>query len=101
MELQEPSDLRSRVAEGVVDPSGLYDERADRCHDDMAAYVEGQFALQHEVALVLAGVGVRGDHLARRKARLDAREGAAEALVGHLVGYAQGGEVGALVRTDQ
>ena len=80
----------------MVDAPGLYDERADRSDHDPAAYVEGQLALQNEVALVLSGVGVRVDHLARRKTRLYAGEGAAESFGRHLVGYAQGGEVGAL-----
>src|SRR5215208_7761564 len=59
MYLQVPIRLRARVAEGVVDPPRLEDERAGRGDHDLASYVEGQLALQHEGALVLAGVGVR------------------------------------------
>jgi hypothetical protein len=51
---------RARVAEGVVDPPRLEDERAGRGEHDLPSHVEGQLALQHEVALVLAGVGVQG-----------------------------------------
>ena len=75
----------------MVDAPRLDDERANRSDHDPAAYVEGQLALQNEVALVLSGVGVRGDHLARRKTRLDAREDAVESFGRDLVGYTQGG----------
>src|SRR5215207_5226118 len=101
MYLQVPIRLRARVAEGVVDPPRLEDERAGRGDHDFPSYVECQLALQHEGALVLAGVGVRRDHLARREAHLDDRERAAEALRRHLVGYVQNGEVGTFSRTDE
>src|SRR5215208_2502728 len=101
MEFQSAGDLRAHVAEGVVDPSGLYDERADRGYHDLASYVEGQLALQHEGALVLAGVGVRRDHLARRETHLDDGKGAAQALGRYLVGYVQDGEVGAFSQADE
>src|SRR5215218_10858677 len=92
---------RARVAEGVVDTSGLYDERASRGEDDLPSDIERQLTLKHEGALVLAGVGVRRDHLARREAHLDDRKGAAEALCRHLVGYVQDGEVSAFCRADK
>jgi hypothetical protein len=69
--------------------------------NEPTAYVEGRFALQHEVALVFAGVGLRGDHIPGREARLYAREDAVESFGRELVGYAQGEEVGALVGTYQ
>src|SRR5215218_4610364 len=100
--LQVPIGPRARVAEGVVDPPRLDDERAARGEHDLPSYIEGQLPLQHdEGALVLAGVGVRRDHLARREAHLYDREGAAEALCRHLVGYVQDGEVGAFSRADE
>src|SRR5215204_7245351 len=99
--LQVPIGLCARVAEGVVDPPGLEDERAGLGEDDLPSYVEGQLALQHEGALILAGVGVRRDHLAWREAHLDDREGAAEALRRHLVGYVQDGKVDAFSRADE
>src|SRR5215207_11183010 len=99
--LQVPIRSRARGAEGVVDPPRLEDERAGRGEHDLPSYVEGQLPLQHEGALVLAGVGVRRDHLARRETHLDDRKGAAEALGRHLVGYVQDGEVGAFSRADE
>src|SRR5918998_3068165 len=101
MKLQHAGNLRARVAEGVVNPSWLEYERASPGGDDLTADVEGQLALQHEGALIFTGVGVRGDHVAGRDARLDARKRAAKALRRHLVGYAQDGKVGAFIRTDQ
>ena len=99
--LQVPVWLCARVAEGVVDPLGLEDERAGWGEEDLASYVEGQLAFQHEGSLVLVGVGVRRDHLARSEAHLDDREGAAEALCRDLVGDVQDGEVGAFSRADE
>src|SRR5215218_5227550 len=99
--LQVPIRSRARVAEGVVDPPRLEDERAGRGEHDLPSYVEGQLALQHEGALVLAGVGVRRDHLARRETHLDDGKGAAQALGRYLVGYVQDGEVGAFSRADE
>src|SRR5215218_8660319 len=99
--LQVPIRSRARVAVGVVEPPRLADERAGRGEPDLPSYVERQLALQHEGALVLAGVGVRGDHLARREAHHDDREGAAEALRRHLVGYVQDGKVGTFSRADE
>src|SRR5215203_5366957 len=52
--LQVPIGPRARVAEGMVDTSRLDDERAGRGDHDLASDVEGQLALQNEVALVLA-----------------------------------------------
>src|SRR3712207_1728074 len=101
MKLQHAGNLRARVAEGVVDASWLEDERASPGDGDLAADVKGQLTLNHEGALVLASVGVWGDHVAGRDARLDARKRAAKALRSHLVGYAQDGKVGAFIRTDQ
>src|SRR5215208_4321204 len=99
--LQVPIGLCARVAEGVVDTSRLEDKRAGGGEEDLASYVEGQLPLQHEGALVLAGVGVRRDHLARRETHLDDRKGAAEALYRYLVGYVQDPQVGAFSRTDK
>src|SRR5215207_4841612 len=65
--LQVPIGPRARVAEGMVDTSRLDDERAGRGDHDLASDVEGQLALQNEVALVLAGVGVWRDHGAWRE----------------------------------
>src|SRR5829696_10328947 len=96
--LQVPIGLCARVAEGVVDPPRLEDERAGLGEDDLPSYVEGKLALQHEGALVLAGVGVRRDHLARREAHLYDGKGAAQALSRNLVGYVQDGQVGAFLR---
>src|SRR5215212_8538177 len=101
MYFQVPIRLCACVAEGVVDPPRLEDERAGRGDHDLAADVEGQLALQHEGALVLSRVGVRRDHRARREAYLDDRKGAAEALRCHLVGYVQDGEVGTFSWTDE
>src|SRR3712207_258245 len=101
MELQDAGDLRARVAEGVVDPPRLEDERTGRGKHQLAADVERQLALQDEGALVLAGVGVGRDHVAGAYAPLDARERAAEVLRRHLMGYAQDGQEGTLVRTDE
>src|SRR5215213_540666 len=92
--LQVPIRSRARVAEGVVDPPRLEDERAGRGEHDLPSYVEGQLALQHEGALVLAGVGVRRGHRAGREARLDDREGAGEAGGRRGGGCVRGGEVG-------
>src|SRR5215211_2245069 len=91
----------TRVAEGVVDTSWLEDERASRGEHDLPSDIEGQLALQDEVALVLAGVGVRRDHLARREACLDDRKRAAEILRCHFVGYVQDGEVDTFIRADE
>src|SRR5215204_7433712 len=99
--LQVPIGLCARVAEGVVDPPRLENERAGRGEHDLPSYVKGKLALQHEGALVLAGVGVRRDHPARRETHLGDRKGAAEALGRHLVGYVQDGEVGAFSRADK
>jgi hypothetical protein len=74
MYLQVPIGPCARVAEGVVDPSGLHDQRAGRSDHDLPSDVERQLALQYEVALILAGVGVRRDHLARRHLRQGERE---------------------------
>src|SRR3712207_1464976 len=101
MKLKKPGSLCACVAEGVVDPSWLQDERPDRSDHDLAADVKRQLALQHEVALVLTDVGARRDHLARREACLDARKRAAEALRRHLVGYIQDGKVVTFTRTDE
>src|SRR5687767_1466094 len=101
MNLQNPGSLCARVAEGMVNPSWLDNERAGWGDYDLAADVERQLALQHEGALVLAGVGVRRDHVAGRDARLDDRKRAAEALRRHLVCYVQNGKVGAFIRIDQ
>jgi hypothetical protein len=100
MKLQHAGNLCACVAEGVVNPSWLEDERASLGDDDLATDVKGQLTLQHEGALVLAGVGVWRDHVAGRNARLDTRKRAAKALRRHLVGYAQDGKVGAFIRTD-
>src|SRR5215217_3247244 len=59
--LQVPSGLCARVAEGVVAPPRLENERAFRREHHFPSYVKGKLALQHEGALVLASVGVRGD----------------------------------------
>src|SRR5829696_5683867 len=99
--LQVPVGLGARVAEGVVDTPRLEDERAGLGEDDLPSYVEGKLALQHEGALVLAGVGVRRDHLARREAHLYDGKGAAQALSRNLVGYVQDGQVGAFLRADK
>src|SRR3712207_9291006 len=101
MNLQCPSSLFASVAEGVVNPSGLHDERAGWGDHKLAADVKGQLALQNEVALVLVCVGVRRDHPPRREARLDNRKGAIEVLHRHLMGYAQAGKVDAFVRSDE
>ena len=76
-------------------------ERAGRGEHDLPSHVEGQLALQYKVALVLAGVGVRRDHLAWREACLGDCKRAAEILRYHLVGYVQEGEVETFVRTDE
>src|SRR5215216_1782743 len=99
--LQMPVVPHARVAEGVVDTPRLEDERAGRGEHNLPSDVEGQLALEHEGALVLAGVGVRGDHLARREAHLDDRKGATEALRRDLVGYVQDGQVGAFSWADE
>src|SRR5215218_10061741 len=99
--LQVPIGPRARVAEGVVDTSGLEDERAGRGDHDLASYVEGQLALQNEVALVLAGVGVWRDHGPWREACLGDRKRAAEILRCHFVGYVQDGEVDTIIRADE
>src|SRR5215212_2870526 len=101
MYFQVPIRLCACVAEGVVDPPRLEDERAGRGDHDLAADVERQLALQHEGALVLSRVGVRRDHRARWEAYLDDRKGAAEVLRCHLVGYVQDGEVGTFSWTDE
>src|SRR5215208_321092 len=101
MYFQVPIRLCACVAEGVVDPPRLEDERAGRGDHDLAADVERQLALQHEGALVLSRVGVRREHRARWEAYLDDRKGAAEALRCHLVGYVQDGEVGTFSWTDE
>jgi hypothetical protein len=44
---------------------------------------------------------VRRDHLAWRENPLDDRERAAEVLRRHLVGYVQGGKVGAFIWTNE
>src|SRR5215216_2140995 len=91
----------TRVAESVVNTSWLENERAGRGEHDLPSHVEGQLALQYEVALVLAGVAVRRDHLAWREACLGDRKRAAEILRYHFVGYVQEGEVETFVRTDE
>jgi len=75
---------------------------AYRGDHDLTADVERQLALQHNGALVLAGVGVRRDHLARRDACFDDRKRVADAIRHHhLVGYVQDGKVGDCIRSDK
>src|SRR5215212_1353307 len=78
--LHNPGGLSARVAQGVGHPPRLVHVGADRGDHDLAADVQRQLALQHYVALVLAGVGVRGYHLAGRKAPFEDRKSAAGAL---------------------
>src|SRR5215218_6812405 len=58
--LHNPDGLSARIAQGVGHPPRLEHVGAPRGHHDLAADVARQLALQHHVALVLAGVGVRG-----------------------------------------
>src|SRR5215218_1486104 len=99
--LHNPEALGARVAQGVGHPPRLVHVGAYRGDHDLAADVARQLALQHHVALVLAGVGVRGYHLAGRKAPLEDRKSAAGALCRDLVYYVQDGKVGAFPRTDE
>src|SRR5215207_3375972 len=99
--LYNPDGLSARVAQGMGHPPRLEHVGAYRGHHDLAADVARQLALQHHVALVLAGVGVRGYHLAGRKAPLEDRKSAAGALRRDLVYYVQDGKVSAFLRTDE
>src|ERR687890_1990243 len=99
--LHNPDGLSARVAQGVGHPPRLEHVRAHRGDHDLAADVARQLALQHHVALVLAGVGVRGYHLAGRKAPLEDRKSAAGALRRDLVYYVQDGKVGAFTWTEE
>src|SRR5215217_6618411 len=99
--LHNPDGLSARVAQGMGHPPRLEHVGAYRRDHDLAADVARQLALQHRVALVLAGVGVRGYHLAGRKAPLEDRKSAAGALRRDLVYYVQDGKVGAFIRTDE
>jgi len=99
--LHNPDGLSVRVAQGMGHPPRLEHVGAYRRDHDLAADVARQLALQHHVALVLAGVGVRGYHLAGRKAPLEDRKSAAGALRRDLVYYVQDGKVSAMIRTDE
>ena len=99
--LHNPDGLSARVAQGMGHLPRLEHVGAYRRDYDLAADVARQLALQHHVALVLAGVGVGGYHLAGRKALLEDRKSAAGALRRDLVYYVQDGKVSALIRTDE
>src|SRR5829696_9545957 len=99
--LHNPHALGARIAQGVGHPPRLEHIGASRGDHDLAADVARQLALQHHVALVLAGVGVRGYHLAGRKAPLEDGKSAAGALRRDLVYYVQDGKVSAFLRTDE
>src|SRR5215204_4850006 len=99
--LHNPDGLSARVAQGVGHSPRLEHVGAHRGDHDLAADVARQLALQHHVALVLAGVGVRGYHLAVRKTPLEDRKSAAGALRRDLVYYVQDGKVSAFLRTDE
>src|SRR5215210_2896142 len=96
--LHDPDGLGARVAQSVGHPPWLEDGGAGRGDHDLAADVARQLALEHEVALVLAGV--RGYHHPRGETPLLDRERTAGVLRPDLVDYVQDGEVGALVRAD-
>src|SRR5215203_1037501 len=99
--LHNPEALGARVAQGVGHPPRLVHVGAYRRDHDLAADVARQLALQHHVALVLAGVGVRGYHLAGRKAPLEDRKSAAGALRRDLVYYVQDGKAGTVTWTEE
>src|SRR3712207_3249681 len=101
MNIHDPHALGARVAEGVGHPSWLDHVRTSGCDAYLAAHVARQLPLQHERALVLPAVGVRGYHHAGGKAPLDDRKPAAEALSLDLVDYVQGGKGGPFARTDE
>src|SRR5215213_9912940 len=99
--LHNPHVLGARVAQGVGHPPRLEHIGAHRGDHDLAADVARQLALQHQVALVLAGVGVGGYHLAGRKAPLEDRKRAAGALRRDLMYYVQDGKVGTFTWTEE
>src|ERR687890_324260 len=99
--LHNPDGLSARVAQGMGHPPRLEHVGAYRRDHDLAADVARQLALQHHVALVLAGVGVRGYHLAGRKTPLEDRKSATRALRRDLVYYVQDGKVGSFLWTDE
>jgi hypothetical protein len=78
--LHNPDGLGARVAQNVGHIAWLEDIVAGLGNHYLAADVTRRFAFQHEVALVLAGVGMRGDHHTQRKAPLFDRERSAVIL---------------------
>src|ERR687889_897916 len=101
VQLDDPDGLGARVAQRVVDASGLDHVGADRSDYDLAAHIARQLALQYVTALVLPAVGVRGYHHAGRKPPLHDGGRTAEAPRWYLVGHVQDGKAGALLRTDE
>src|SRR5215208_997695 len=101
MHLDDPDGLGARIAQGVVDASGLDHVGADRGDHDLPAHIARQLALQYVAALMLPAVGVRRYHHAGRKPPLHDGSRTAEALRWNLVSYVQDRKMGALVRTDE
>src|SRR5215218_10122319 len=99
--LHNPDGLSARVAQGMGHPPRLEHVGAYWGDHELAADVARQLALQHHVALVLAGVGVRGYHLAGRKAPLADRKSAAGALRRDRMYYVQDGKAGTVTWTEE
>src|SRR5215217_5329139 len=100
-DLHHPNGLGTRVTQGVGEAPGLEDVGARWRDYDLASHVARQLAAQHEVALVLVGVGVGGDHHAWGEAPLLYRERTTRVLGGDLVDYVQDGKVGARARGSE